>query len=303
MDKIWFIAGILLWGSFAFADKPGSTGSQFLKIGVGARPVAMGEAFCGLADDINALYWNPAGLTQLSKIESSLMHAEWLEGMRYEFVGYSQPLNDDVIGCSLVYFDYGDLIGRDINDTPTGNFGAYNLIGSLAYGMDYSPSLSLGINTKLIFQKHENEDALGICLDTGMLYKMKALSFGAVLQNLGPKMRFVSKGFSLPLTLKIGAAYKLPVDGLVMVLDMNKVIDNNSQVNAGVEWTIRGFAIRCGINSTKELNKGICGGVGFKLGDYDIDYAYVPFGDICNTHRVSLSLKSDVSIEHLIGGK
>ena len=32
---------------------------------VGSRPLAMGGAFIGLADDANATYWNPAGLTQL----------------------------------------------------------------------------------------------------------------------------------------------------------------------------------------------------------------------------------------------
>ena len=40
----------------------GTTGAQFLKIGTGARPVAMGYAFSAVADDLNALYWNPAGL-------------------------------------------------------------------------------------------------------------------------------------------------------------------------------------------------------------------------------------------------
>src|SRR4029077_8125627 len=43
-------------------DQVGTSGAQFLKIGPGARPVGMGEAFTGVPDDIHAIYWNPAGL-------------------------------------------------------------------------------------------------------------------------------------------------------------------------------------------------------------------------------------------------
>lgn len=36
----------------------------------GARAVAMGSAYIGVADDLTALYWNPAGLTQLQDRQS-----------------------------------------------------------------------------------------------------------------------------------------------------------------------------------------------------------------------------------------
>ena len=49
----------------------GTTAFAFTKIGVGARPVAMGGAFVGLADDITALYYNPAGLAGLQDLAVS----------------------------------------------------------------------------------------------------------------------------------------------------------------------------------------------------------------------------------------
>ncbi len=39
--------------------------------GVGARAQAMGNSYAGVADDYSALYWNPAGLTQISTSQMS----------------------------------------------------------------------------------------------------------------------------------------------------------------------------------------------------------------------------------------
>jgi hypothetical protein len=45
----------------------GTTAFNFLKIGVGARPIDMGESFAAIADDSTAIYWNAAGLSQIQK--------------------------------------------------------------------------------------------------------------------------------------------------------------------------------------------------------------------------------------------
>jgi len=48
---------------------------DFLTVGVGARALALGEAYAGIADDATAIYWNPAGMGQVDKVEIALMHA------------------------------------------------------------------------------------------------------------------------------------------------------------------------------------------------------------------------------------
>jgi len=66
MKKIIFVIALTFTFQLSalslFAAGPGTTGATFLKLGVGSRPVAMGEAFVAVADDINALFWNPSGL-------------------------------------------------------------------------------------------------------------------------------------------------------------------------------------------------------------------------------------------------
>ena len=65
-----------LFAAAAWAGGPGTTGGIGLKLPAGARPTAMGGAFVGKADDLNALYWNPAGLALVRSPELSLMHSQ-----------------------------------------------------------------------------------------------------------------------------------------------------------------------------------------------------------------------------------
>jgi len=56
-------------------------GAIFLLIAPGARAGGMGEAQVAVANDAYASYWNPAGLTNISDYQGSLMHAEYFEGI------------------------------------------------------------------------------------------------------------------------------------------------------------------------------------------------------------------------------
>ena len=65
--------------------------ASFLNVGVGARGLGMGGAYTALADDANALYWNPAGLSKLEKREFTASHAELFENTWLDFLAYAHP--------------------------------------------------------------------------------------------------------------------------------------------------------------------------------------------------------------------
>ena len=65
-----------------YAGGPGSTGAVELKIPVGPRAIAMGQAFVAVADDANAVYWNPAGLNQLGGSEITAQYDVFIETVR-----------------------------------------------------------------------------------------------------------------------------------------------------------------------------------------------------------------------------
>ena len=73
------------------AKGPGTDSAQYLKLGTGARPIAMGEAFVAVADDSNAVLWNTGGLGFLKQKEFTAMHMEYLENIRLSGLSYVHP--------------------------------------------------------------------------------------------------------------------------------------------------------------------------------------------------------------------
>ncbi|MCK5453348.1 MAG: UPF0164 family protein, partial [Calditrichia bacterium] len=68
-------------------SKTGITAATFLSIEIGARAKSMGGAYVALANDVSALYWNPAGLTTLGQNAIMFTHSEWLADVNLDFAG------------------------------------------------------------------------------------------------------------------------------------------------------------------------------------------------------------------------
>jgi len=275
--------------------KAGVSGVQFLKIGVGAKASGMGGAFIATCDDISSIYWNPAGLIRNKDKEFIFSHNEWLEDTHFEFVGLAQPRGNGKFGCSLTYLGYGELIGRDENDRLTGNFTAYDMALSIAYAKELKNALLGGANIKIIHQRNENEEAQGVAMDLGIQYnpsQLPNITIGAVIANIGPKMKFINEKYSLPLILKTGFSWNfLPnlfSSNLKLSADLIKPIDNNYEFNIGTEYKLKDIFLRAGYKPNTDIGKGITAGLGFKLNSYQIDYAYTPFDNLGNPHILSL---------------
>ncbi len=115
---------VLTLSLISYANSPGTTTASFLKIGVGARAAAMGEAFTALASDGTSLYWNPAGLTQLRTKEILATYNSWFEEIGQGYLSLTFPTSRGVMGLGVNYVDMGKLEGRDVEGNPTGDFTA-----------------------------------------------------------------------------------------------------------------------------------------------------------------------------------
>ena len=101
------IAGISTAQEFA---KVGTAGAQFLKIGVGSRGIAMGEAYDAVGNDATSIFWNPAGLAFVKNQSVMFSHANWIADISYDAAAYAYSLGAiGVVGLSFAYLNSGDI--------------------------------------------------------------------------------------------------------------------------------------------------------------------------------------------------
>jgi len=282
------IIGILILTPdlICYANGPGTTTASFLKIGVGARAAAMGEAFTAVASDGTCLYWNPAGLTQLKTKEISATYNSWFEEIKQGYLSLTFPTSRGTMGLGTNYVDMGKLEGRDVEGNPTGDFTASDTHIFTGYARKFKKS-SWGLTLGWLQDVIKDDKKSTFLANIGFLYPVSnRFTLGGVAQNIGSKLG----SDPLPLTFKVGAASKLKA--LTLALDIAKPQDNEIYYCLGAEWWLRDvLALRVGYKTNQDIGNGITAGMGLKMGKTSIDYAYVPYGDLAITHRISLGIK------------
>ena len=278
-------------------ENAGTRAMTFLKIGVGAEAIGMGESQVAAADDLYASYWNPAGLAKLQKPQLALMHNEWFAGINHEFVGVALPFgNIGTLGASASFLSFGELQGRDAEGNETKIFRPYDLAVIFSYARNFGSSIAFGANAKFLREQIADETGTGIAFDLGGLYTFSdmPLSLGVNAQHLGPRVTFIEEAFGLPVTIRLGAAYRLWNEALVLTTDVIRPADNDISVGLGAGYTIgnilqlrSGYRYQIGGNDLGAIS-GLTGGFGLTLLRFQIDYALVPFGVLGLTHRFSL---------------
>ncbi len=276
---------IIILGSVSYAADPGTTGANFLKIGVGARAAAMGEAFTAVADDSTSLYWNPAGLARVQGRELSAMYNVWFEGIGQGYVSAGFPLLGGTMALGTNYVSMGDLEGRDESGNPTETFQASDLGISVGFAGRLGRFL-LGLSGGMIRSTIAGDTQSAFLSTVGGLVEIsESFSLGVVAQNLGTKLG----EDPLPLILKVGLALKL--EPFCLAVDIGKSQDTDLYYCVGMEgWLGNIVALRAGYRTGRDVGPGWTAGLGFKMSGFELDYAYVPYGELGDTHKVSLGM-------------
>ncbi len=275
----------------------GTRAMTFLKIGVGAEAIGMGESQVAATDDLYASYWNPAGLAKLQKPQLALMHNEWFAGINHEFVGVALPFGKiGTLGASASFLAFGELQGRDREGNETTIFRPYDLAVIFSYARSFGDAFAFGANAKFLREQIADETGTGIAFDFGGLYTFSdmPLTVGINAQHLGPRVKFIEEAFGLPVTFRLGAAYRLWKEALVLTTDIIRPSDNDIALAVGAGYTIgnvlqlrTGYKYQIGGNDLGAIS-GLTSGFGLTLRQFQIDYALVPFGVLGLTHRFSL---------------
>src|SRR6266404_6896271 len=150
------ICSLLGSSSSLFAQATGGQPLEFMSYGAGARSLAMGAAFVGVADDASATYWNPAGLSQITRKELTLLKATLFADTTYDFYSFVKPSKKggSAWGVSLttlantgfekVTTTYDPNQQQYTSYNKNGTFGVSESAMSWAYGRKVVDHVSIG---------------------------------------------------------------------------------------------------------------------------------------------------------------
>ncbi|WP_430613838.1 PorV/PorQ family protein [Flavobacterium sp. JP2137] len=160
MKNILLLSLLICTGTIQ-AQKVRKYSNEFMNIGVDAAAMGMANSVVASTDNVNATYWNPAGLIHLDTKQLSLMHASYFANIaQYDYVAFAMPLDDkSAVGLSLIRFGVDDIMNTTELIDQNGNID-YNKI-SLFSTADYAftasyaralpvEGLSMGVNAKII---------------------------------------------------------------------------------------------------------------------------------------------------------
>jgi len=277
----------------------GSAGLAFLKLGVGARAIGMGDAYTAVDGDASSVYWNPAAIIDVESVDITLMHTEWFQDIRYEYVGGVRSFGDYAIGAGIVGLYMNDLERRvEPTADPIGHFRYFDFAVTGSYARRLTDHLDVGGSVKYLHETIADYSAKGVAVDLGGRYRIPGydgLTAAVTVLNLGPRMKFIEEKFNLPVMYKVGAALDVPVDALHgnLVIASDAVIpaDGSTKVHFGMEYEYAEMiALRFGYRTGWD-NQNVSWGLGVKVRNFRIDYAMVPFySELGDTHRVSLGI-------------
>jgi hypothetical protein len=254
---------------------PGATGYTFLKIGVGVRPVAMGNAYTALSDDGNAVFWNPAGLGIVESYYLTGMAMSHLVYIDYYNLGSAIPLGKfGTCGIGVSY-----LTGTDIEYSERGELGSEfrnsDMLVNLGYGNSIGRKkvISFGGGLKIVRSQLYRYSAYGVLADFGMILRPSRFFYlGTVIKNLGSPRRFIEKWEWPPVNFRQGVAFKFPFwqNQFTLSLDYSIYPDIDPTISLGTEVRIRAPELMEGLTGQKISGFSLMAGyqTGYKLGSW-----------------------------------
>ncbi|MDX1546024.1 MAG: PorV/PorQ family protein, partial [Rhodothermales bacterium] len=229
----------------------GGAAVVFLMIEPDSRAAGMGNTGVAIADNANAIFWNPAGLASQTGTEAALTHSNWLPefnaGLFYEYLVAKHHVPGwGTFGAHVTYLFLGEHEYRDAQNNPLGEFRSYDVALGASYGFNVTERFALGTGLRLIYSNLANvkvgaqdtNPGVSAGFDLAGLYRTAPFQLGNVatewslgfnLANMGPKIQYSDSEQSdpIPTNLRFGQALQFDFDEfnqLRIATDFNKML-------------------------------------------------------------------------------
>jgi hypothetical protein len=309
-------------------DYSGTSAVNFLKIGVGARPMAMGDAAIASTNTAEALYWNVAGLTRIDEQFSVVISSmDWLVDSRNSYLAAAFKLEDyGTFGLDIQYLDYGKIEETTVYDQDgTGRFlSASDMAIGLGYAKKLTDRFAFGVKVKYINETIADATGDAFALDIGAVFLTSFFDnnfrLAASLSNFGTKLKFTGKDLSVTYNVPDNSSNKqIPADlstiewdiPLLFRFGVSNYFINSENISLLIAYDIldsRDYEVRHNVGGELGLYKILYLRGGYKF-NYDeikytigmgldfkdilnyqikLDYVYLDFGDFNGLNQFSL---------------
>lgn len=253
----------------------GTTSAEFLLLGAGARGTALGGAFAAIANDVSALYYNPAGTALMDRPGVMVSTYDYVAGTNYSWVGLAFPFSGGArtFGLQVGTFGFDNQPVFTVAQ-PNGTGSVYSVsetFTGLTYAENFSDRFAAGITAKFIFDQLGDADGTAFAVDFGTNFHSMLgghpVQFSFTLANLGTNISYSgdalnagvpraplpgqqpvpslpqpgelrSKSFALPTVFRVGLAYDLVAatsTRLTALGDFNQATNNKAGFTFGGE--------------------------------------------------------------------
>ena len=298
------IATVVLTGlAHAQYERHGSTGAQFLKIGVSPRGSGMANAFIASVQGAEATYYNSAALAWIKGTDVVFNHNEWFAGVKHEFGAAAHTFEDfGTIGVSVIAL-YTNLMPVRTPLQPDGTgetFSAGSYKGAISYSRFLTDRVTIGATVGYIHEKlYGGFAANAVSADIAAMYvsDWRAFRFGMQISNFGSDIKFVNEAYPIPTNFTFGLAMNA-IDGedqkVLVSFSATKPNDGKPLGAVGGEWGYDNtLFLRAGYQLYHDVARYSFGAgvqtdiVGYKL---RFDYSYSDWQLLGAAHRFGIGV-------------
>lgn len=283
---------------------------QFLQLNASARAAALAGAYVAVAEDPNAVFFNPASLATVQNRKIGFTFLKHVLDINSGLATYADKSeNFGYYSGSVLFTNYGSFDRANSQGVVSGSFSGNDVAFMGTYSNYLDSNLSYGTTLKAIYSSLAASNSMALAVDAGILYRnpRTRLNIGFSLLNIGAQLStYEGIRESLPLDVRLGLSY--PLRGLPLLVNVNLhhladetdgFFDRLGNFALGLELSLKkvqlrlGYdnAVRSAVNSDgQSKTAGFSGGVGIITSKVNIDYGATLLFASGTLHRIGVNL-------------